>query len=67
MVEDVLPEIYTSTTWKVLSQAAKDGSVVDLQKLFLDLTTAVVGQMAYDVRTQAATGPILYCLSERQH
>jgi hypothetical protein len=51
MVEDVLPEVYHSKTGmrQQLLQAAKDNSIVDMQKLFLDLTTTVVGYMAYDV------------------
>lgn len=57
MIEDVLPEVYAETTRKQLLQAARDGSVIDLQKVFLDLTTMVVGHMAYDVRL-----PFLYTL-----
>jgi hypothetical protein len=51
MVEEVLPEVYLSETGmrQQLLQAAKDNSIVDVQKLFLDLTTTVVGYMAYDV------------------
>ncbi|KEF59549.1 uncharacterized protein A1O9_04393 [Exophiala aquamarina CBS 119918] len=51
MVEDVLPEVYLSETGmrQQLLQAVKDNSVVDMQKLFLDLTTTVVGYMAYDM------------------
>lgn len=48
MVEDVLPDVYAETTRENLLQAAKDNSVVDIQKVFLDLTTTVVGNMAYD-------------------
>lgn len=52
MVEDVLPEVYLSETGlrQQLLQASKDNRIVDMQKLFLDLTTTVVGYMAYDVR-----------------
>lgn len=50
LVEHVLPEVYNDMTKKQLSQAAKDGTVVDLQQIFHDLTTTVVGHMAYDVR-----------------
>ncbi|KIV89746.1 hypothetical protein PV10_07126 [Exophiala mesophila] len=51
MIEDVLPEVYHSDSGmqRLLSQAAEDNTVVDLQKLFLDLTTTVVGYMAYDM------------------
>ncbi|KAK5048364.1 hypothetical protein LTR84_006034 [Exophiala bonariae] len=51
MVEDVLPEVYFSETGlrRQLSQASDDHSIIDLQKLFLDLTTTVVGYMAYDM------------------
>ncbi|EXJ87016.1 hypothetical protein A1O3_03973 [Capronia epimyces CBS 606.96] len=47
LAEEVLPEVYAGTR-KHLLQAANDGSVIDLQKVFLDLTTTVVGHMAYD-------------------
>ncbi|EXJ88212.1 hypothetical protein A1O1_05142 [Capronia coronata CBS 617.96] len=47
LVEDVLPEVYDDTR-KQLLQAAKEGSIIDLQQVFLDLTTSVVGHMAYD-------------------
>jgi hypothetical protein len=49
LVEEVLPDVYEATTRSHLLQASQDGSIVDLQKVFLDLTTTVVGQMAYDV------------------
>lgn len=51
MVEDVLPEVYFSQTGlrQQLLQASKDNRIVDMQKFFLDLTTTVVGYMAYDV------------------
>lgn len=48
MVDEVLPEVYSQTRQR-LTQASRDGSVVDLQQIFLDLTTTVVGHMAYDV------------------
>jgi len=48
LIEDVLPEAYTATQ-SYLRQCTEQKSVVDLQKVFLDLTTIVVGQMAYDV------------------
>ena len=49
MIEDVLPEVYEQSTQAQLQQAAQERSVVDLQKIFHDLTTMVVGHMAYDV------------------
>lgn len=48
MVDEVLPDVYEKTR-TVLSEAARDKTVVDMAKVFLDLTTAVVGEMAYDV------------------
>jgi hypothetical protein len=48
LVEDVLPEVYADTQKRLL-QAASDGALIDLQQVFLDLTTTVVGHMAYDV------------------
>ncbi|KAL2413621.1 Cytochrome P450 [Exophiala dermatitidis] len=55
LIEEVLPEIYEDNTRKQLVQAAKDGSVIDLQKIFLDLTTTVVGHMAYDMEISASS------------
>ncbi|OAL32245.1 hypothetical protein AYO22_00267 [Fonsecaea multimorphosa] len=55
MIDDVLPEIYQDSTMNVLSQAAQDRSVVDLQRIFHDLTTTVVGHMAYDMEIEASS------------
>ncbi|OAL36179.1 hypothetical protein AYO20_04593 [Fonsecaea nubica] len=55
MIEEVLPEIYHEFTRASLSQAAEDRSVVDLQKIFHDLTTTVVGHMAYDMEIDATS------------
>ncbi|KIW23487.1 uncharacterized protein PV07_11680 [Cladophialophora immunda] len=55
MIEEVLPEIYHESTRDVLSQAAQERSVVDLQKIFHDLTTTVVGHMAYDMEIDATS------------
>lgn len=48
MIEDVLPEAYVKMKAQ-LNAVATSGAQLDLQKLFLDLTTNVVGVMAYDV------------------
>ena len=48
LIEDVLPEIYMQTKAELL-QHAQHGTELDLQKVFLDLTTRVMGVMAYDV------------------
>jgi hypothetical protein len=55
MIDNVLPEVYAESTKKELQQAAEDRSVVDLQKVFHDLTTTVVGHMAYDVRSPVSS------------
>ncbi|KAJ9615806.1 hypothetical protein H2200_001883 [Cladophialophora chaetospira] len=55
MIEDVLPEVYQDATIKTLREAAEDRSVVDLQKVFHDLTTTVVGHMAYDMDIDASS------------
>lgn len=57
MIEDVLPEVYHSDSGmrRLLSKAAEENTVVDLQRLFLDLTTTIVGYMAYDVRITSLT------------
>jgi hypothetical protein len=48
MIEDVLPDAYIKMKAQLVP-ATKSGGQLDLQKLFLDLTTNVVGVMAYDV------------------
>ena len=50
MIDQVLPEVYEESTEKELLQAAQERSMLDLQKIFHELTTTVVGHMAYDVR-----------------
>ncbi|KIW20335.1 hypothetical protein PV08_00910 [Exophiala spinifera] len=55
LIEDVLPEVYTDMTRRDLLQAANDGSIVDLQTIFHDLTTTVVGHMAYDMEISASS------------
>ena len=48
LIEDVLPEAYEKARTELL-EIAGAGKAIDLQRFFLDLTTTVVGQMAYDV------------------
>ena len=48
LIEDVLPEAYEKARTELL-EIAGAGKEIDLQRFFLDLTTTVVGQMAYDV------------------
>ena len=47
LIEDVLPEAYQESKAELL-ELSKTGKQIDLQHFFLDLTTTVVGQMAYD-------------------
>lgn len=47
-MENVLPPIFADTE-KSLDDASRDGNVVDLQIVLLDLTTRLMGNMAYDV------------------
>lgn len=49
MVEEVLPEAYSRMKSNLLNHA-RDGTVVDMQSVFLDFTSFVMGHMAYDVR-----------------
>jgi hypothetical protein len=51
MIEDVLPDVYDKISEEFVD-AADSRSVVDLQAIFHDLTTTVVGRMAYDVRNR---------------
>ncbi len=55
LVEEVLPAVYAQTQLK-LTEHANTGAVVDMQKVFLDMTTAVVGQMAYDASVHSDSG-----------
>ncbi|KIW65588.1 hypothetical protein PV04_07834 [Phialophora macrospora] len=55
MVDDVLPDVYEDSIREGLLQAARDRSVIDLQKVFHDLTTTVVGHMAYDMEIDASS------------
>ena len=49
MVEDVMPDAYKKIQAQLIS-TVDNGTQIDLQRVFLDLTTDVVGVMAYDVR-----------------
>jgi len=49
MVEEFLPEAYSHTRSRLLKHA-EAGTVVDMQSVFLDFTSFVMGRMAYDVR-----------------
>ncbi|KAK4936155.1 hypothetical protein LTR10_022904 [Elasticomyces elasticus] len=55
LIEHVMPTVYQDTTRKQLLEAVRDGSVIDLQKVLLDLTTTVVGHMAYDMEIDASS------------
>lgn len=48
MVEEILPEAYQRTQAR-LSKHAEDGTVVDMQSVFLDFTSFVMGHMAFDI------------------
>lgn len=48
-IEDVLPPILADTEER-LDDASRKGNVVDLQTVLLDLTTRLMGSMAYGVR-----------------
>lgn len=47
LIEDVLPEAYQKATPELV-ELTKTGKQIDLQRFFLDLTTTVIGQVAYD-------------------
>ena len=49
LIEDLLPEVYVKSRQELLRHA-QHGTPLDLQRIFLDLTTRVMGIMAYDVR-----------------
>lgn len=67
MVEDVLPDAYSKMKL-ALDKAIDDKATVDMQKLFLDLTTSVVGQMAYDASSNSIKfSSLTDCCSEDGH
>ena len=49
LIDNVLPPIVADTE-RTLDEAAQNGIVVDLQTVLLELTTRLMGNMAYDVR-----------------
>jgi cytochrome P450 len=52
LIEEVLPVVYAQTRSE-LTKHCEAGTVLDLQEVFLDLTTKVMGQMAYDASFQS--------------
>lgn len=48
LVDVVLPHHYAETR-AYLHEAARENRVIDLQHVFLDFTTRLVGKLAYDV------------------
>jgi hypothetical protein len=46
-VEDVLPEAYQKAKSRLI-EVSDSSEEIDLQAFFLDLTTRVIGLMAYD-------------------
>jgi len=49
MVDEVLPEAYQRMKLQLLKHAEEE-TAVDMQSVFLDFTSFVMGHMAYDVR-----------------
>lgn len=47
-IDDVLPPVLADTE-RALDDAAQRGTLIDLQGLLLELTTRLMGTMAYDV------------------
>ena len=52
MVDEVLPEAYSRIRQRLLEHA-DNGTVVDMQLIFLDFTSFIMGHMAYDVRSRS--------------
>lgn len=48
LIDHVLPEAYDCMRTKLLKHADA-GTLVDLQSVFLDFTSFIIGHMAYDV------------------
>ena len=51
LIDVVLPPIVADTE-RLLDAAAKNATLVDLQSVLLELTTRLMGNMAYDVRLE---------------
>ncbi len=54
LIDEVLPNAYMQTR-SILLQHINSGQPLDLEAVLLDLTTAVVGRMAYDVSPSIVT------------
>lgn len=61
LIDDALPPILADTE-SLLDEAAKNGTPVDLQNVLLELTTRLMGSMAYDVRGLALSGLYRDCV-----
>ena len=53
-IDRVVPP-YLKDTEKRLENAARESDPIDMQDVFLELTTRVMGEMAYDVRVNPVT------------
>jgi hypothetical protein len=58
-IETVLPEAFVHTRTR-LFECAQNGSQIDLQDVFLELTTKAVGRMAYSVSQFAGNHSTLF-------
>lgn len=47
-IDEILPPVLADTE-RTLEEAAQESSLVDLQSILLELTTRLMGNMAYDV------------------
>ena len=56
-IDDVLPPLLEDTR-KVLDEAAQSRTIVDMQEIFLELTTRLMGTVAYDVCLQDLCRPV---------
>ena len=57
-IDDILPPVLEDTE-ESLDSASIEGNVVDLQTVLLDLTTRLMGNMAYDVRGLSSSFPTI--------
>jgi cytochrome P450 len=57
LIEDVLPTLYTERVQPALHAAAEDGTSIDLQSLYHNLTTSIMGQTAYNIPNLTAAHP----------
>ena len=66
LIDDVLPPIVADTQ-RTLDAAVQNATLVDLQSVLLELTTRLMGNMAYDVRHELGVLDLLDSVYEKNN